>query len=181
MKNLTLLLVFINFLSYGLSIFVVFRAFSSDGFDPKFYIIKFLSPVFWFYTLWVMYTGNYDTYNLVFTSMINCFAFIVFLLASRSTKKNKFDIIFSKAAPDKVHVEGPYRWVRHPFYTSYILCYLSVVFFTQNLIVALMGLLLVITYIIAAKDEEANLLGSNFGDKYKEYKSKTGMFFPKLL
>ncbi len=181
MKIITIFSCILNFILFGMSIFYVFRKFNDDGFDIKFYLIKFISPAFWLYGSYVLVSGSYSFYKLLFLLLTNLLASIIFYLASQATKKNKFDIIFSKSAPDKLNMEGPYHWVRHPFYTSYILSYFSLCIVTLNIFLTFMGVVLISTYFIAAKEEESKFLNSEFQDKYFKYKKGTGMFFPLLF
>jgi len=75
---------------------------------------------------------------------------------------------------------GPYRWVRHPMYTTLYLHGLSTLLLTRNWLVG--GLyLLALTGIVVVrlKNEEAAMI-EKFGDEYRTYMRQTGRFFPKL-
>ncbi|TFG28610.1 isoprenylcysteine carboxylmethyltransferase family protein, partial [Candidatus Thorarchaeota archaeon] len=73
---------------------------------------------------------------------------------------------------------GPYSAIRHPSYTSYMLCFVALVLLipspvTLALLIGIPG------YYLVAKTEE-QLLISHFGDEYLSYINKTGMFLPRL-
>lgn len=75
---------------------------------------------------------------------------------------------------------GPYKWVRHPMYTTLYLHALSCLLLTANVIVG--GLYLVaLTAIVIfrLKNEEAMMI-EKFGDEYRNYITQTGRFLPKL-
>ena len=75
---------------------------------------------------------------------------------------------------------GPYRLVRHPIYTAYLLAWLAGAAATGCpwllLPVALMGTL----YYRAARQEEDAFLNSPFAPHYRDYQRGTGMFLPRL-
>jgi protein-S-isoprenylcysteine O-methyltransferase Ste14 len=74
---------------------------------------------------------------------------------------------------------GPYRWVRHPLYsTGLVLAVCLTLISGLWWLGAGMLLPLAILYRRTAK-EETNLIAT-FGDAYREYMRRTGRFFPKL-
>ncbi len=75
---------------------------------------------------------------------------------------------------------GPYRWVRHPIYTSYFALALSLFLLTTNLFIGLALLALSILLASRVEGEEALLL-ERFGDEYRAYMQRTGRFLPRLL
>jgi protein-S-isoprenylcysteine O-methyltransferase Ste14 len=75
---------------------------------------------------------------------------------------------------------GPYKWVRHPMYTTLYVHALSCFFLTTNWLVG--GFYLAaLTWIVIVrlKNEETTMI-EKFGDEYREYMSRTGRFFPKF-
>ncbi len=75
---------------------------------------------------------------------------------------------------------GPYRWVRHPIYTSYFALALSLFLLTTNWFIGLVLLALSILLASRVEGEEALLL-ERFGDEYRAYMQRTGRFLPRLL
>ncbi len=73
---------------------------------------------------------------------------------------------------------GPYRFIRHPSYTSYIICFIGIVMMIPSILTSL-SLIGIPGYYFVAKSEEC-LLIDHFGDEYQSYMKGTGMFFPKL-
>ncbi|MBC8438240.1 MAG: isoprenylcysteine carboxylmethyltransferase family protein [Deltaproteobacteria bacterium] len=70
---------------------------------------------------------------------------------------------------------GPYKFVRHPAYAGYILAILSL-FLTTGVLWLLAVLIVLPFFIYQARDEE-KIFREMFGSVYREYASKTGMFF----
>lgn len=74
---------------------------------------------------------------------------------------------------------GPFRFVRHPFYLAYVLAWLAAPVATWGPVITLFALIQIATFIVAARREERQLEGL-FGEGYRAYKARTGMFLPYL-
>ena len=79
----------------------------------------------------------------------------------------------------KLIQKGPFGIIRHPLYVSYIfiLAGLSLTLLTYWILIP--TLFVIIGIYPTAKAEE-ELLIEKFGEEYREYKKKVGMFFPKI-
>lgn len=87
---------------------------------------------------------------------------------------------FSETNPEHVTTIGPYRFVRHPFYCSYLLAYLSGVIATESAMLVTTFLLMFAIYRTAAVQEEQSFGRSSLTGEYQAYCTQTGRFFPKL-
>ena len=76
--------------------------------------------------------------------------------------------------------DGPYRWVRHPLYTSGFVFMLGVALLTAVWVIGLMLLIGFGLLTYRTKFEEANLIEA-FGDDYRNYMKQTGRYLPRLL
>jgi methanethiol S-methyltransferase len=74
--------------------------------------------------------------------------------------------------------QGLYRHIRHPQYTGFFLFLLGSIINWPTLPTLLMMLLLAWTYYRLARREEADAEAS-FGEHYREYRRRTGMFLPR--
>jgi len=74
---------------------------------------------------------------------------------------------------------GPYRWVRHPLYTTGMLAYLGVALLAENWYIAAAAVVGFIPLLLRTSDEEARLI-EKFGESYRSYMQRTGRFLPKL-
>ena len=81
-------------------------------------------------------------------------AFLLFWYSAYSIKNVKFTIVFSNDKPEQLFTDGPYHFIRNPFYTSYILSYLSAFIFSLNPINIPFIALIYFVYIKAIKQEE---------------------------
>jgi protein-S-isoprenylcysteine O-methyltransferase Ste14 len=96
------------------------------------------------------------------------------------TRHQPLALAFSQEAPKKLLRGGVYRFIRHPFYTSYILGWLAGVLATSQLWLLVSVVVMTAIYVRAAGQEEALFLHSNWAQDYTNYKSTVGMFFPKI-
>jgi len=74
---------------------------------------------------------------------------------------------------------GPYRWVRHPLYSSYFLLALGLLALSGNWLVGTSMLVYFLTVAIRTPLEEAMLV-SRLGERYVAYQGRTGRFFPRV-
>lgn len=74
---------------------------------------------------------------------------------------------------------GPYRWVRHPVYSSAYLFLFGFILLSSNWWIALVVILSFIPLALRTPIEEASLV-ERFGDEYREYIRRTGRFFPRF-
>lgn len=78
----------------------------------------------------------------------------------------------------KLVTHGPYRWVRHPLYSTGFVLVIAITLMTALWWVGL-GLIPMIAILLRTPKEEANLIAT-FGDEYREYMKRTGRFFPRF-
>jgi protein-S-isoprenylcysteine O-methyltransferase Ste14 len=82
-------------------------------------------------------------------------------------------------APRQLVTWGAYRYVRHPFYASFLLAYAGAcLLYPHPAVLALCVYSAAVLNLTAAK-EERRLAASEFGDEYRAYMAKTGRFFPR--
>ena len=74
---------------------------------------------------------------------------------------------------------GLYRYVRHPQYTGFFLFLIGSMINWPTLATLLTLPVLLVVYIRLARSEERDAI-AEFGDRYREYMTRTGRFFPKL-
>jgi len=73
-------------------------------------------------------------------------------------------------------IKGPYRWVRHPLYTSCLLMIWSCPDITLDRLIH--NIIWTVWIVIGSILEERDL-ASTFEDEYKEYQSKVPMLIPR--
>lgn len=91
----------------------------------------------------------------------------------------KLDFAFSNEVGNIV-TTGPFRIVRHPFYVSYMLAWLSSALLFNSLILWITLVYLVAFYFLSAQKEEKVILASMYSNEYKKYMKNVGMFLPRI-
>lgn len=85
-----------------------------------------------------------------------------------------------KNAPRQIVTFGPYRFVRHPFYVSFILLTFGAALVTRDMVTMAAFPLGLLTLDWTVRNEERKLLASPLGEEYGAYRARTGRFFPRL-
>jgi protein-S-isoprenylcysteine O-methyltransferase Ste14 len=106
---------------------------------------------------------------------------LLFWWSVRAYGKHPPAVAFAPAVPTALVLDGPYRYVRHPFYASYLLAWLAGCAATANPWLLLTVVWMFGFYYVAARGEEESILQSGLADVYREYRKQTGMFLPKVV
>jgi protein-S-isoprenylcysteine O-methyltransferase Ste14 len=105
----------------------------------------------------------------------------LFIVTLNYTRRQRLSEVFSSDLPNHFFKTGPYRYVRHPFYTSYLLSYTAGAWATLHPVVLLQTIAMFVLYSIAANYEESKFHQSGFRSHYAHYCQSVGRFFPKLF
>ena len=89
------------------------------------------------------------------------------------------DFAFSDKVGNIV-TKGTFRFVRHPFYSSYILVWLGSTLLFNSLILWITLGYLIAFYFLSARKEERVILQSEQSSTYKKYIKNVGMFLPRI-
>lgn len=106
---------------------------------------------------------------------------LLFWWAARSFGENKPSIAFSPGAPLDLVIDGPYRFIRHPFYSSYMMFWLAFAVHSWSILALIPALIMGRIYYRAARNEEKEIMSSHLRDVYMDYSRSAGMFFPRLI
>jgi protein-S-isoprenylcysteine O-methyltransferase Ste14 len=88
---------------------------------------------------------------------------------------------FVVSKENQVLVEtGPYRWIRHPIYTAYILNYIGGGLLSSNLILTIVPVTMFSILVAIRMGKEEEVLKETFGQKYIEYMKCTGRLVPQI-
>ena len=75
---------------------------------------------------------------------------------------------------------GPYRWIRHPLYTTGAVLLLAIGLMAANWFVLLFALLAIGSLRLAVIPLEERELVNKFGDEYRRYMARTGRLLPRV-
>ncbi len=110
--------------------------------------------------------------------IIFLFAGNILLYGSRIILKRSFRL--GGVAPrseDKLVTSGPYRWVRHPMYTSILLMSLGLTLLIQSAFILLLFIMLTAFVILLIPSEDAQLEKS-YGHRFSQYRQKVKALVP---
>jgi protein-S-isoprenylcysteine O-methyltransferase Ste14 len=102
----------------------------------------------------------------------------LFWWAIQANSPRPLSAVLSPDIPEHLMQDGPYRFIRHPFYCSYILTWTAGVVATQQLWLLSTVAVMFGIYLYAAKKEEEKFERSSLGPSYQQYQARTGRFFP---
>jgi protein-S-isoprenylcysteine O-methyltransferase Ste14 len=102
----------------------------------------------------------------------------LFWWAIRTNSPCPLSAAFSPDAPQHLVDQGPYRFIRHPFYCSYLLTWTAGVVATRSLWLLPTLVVMLVIYIRAAQIEEDKFMRSPLAALYRGYRSRTGLFLP---
>lgn len=95
----------------------------------------------------------------------------------RNLGVNLTDTVVTRQAHTLV-TQGPYRWVRHPFYDALALSVVGFALITANWFILATGAVVFLLLAVRSQTEEA-LLSARFGEPYQSYQKSTGRFLPR--
>jgi len=106
-------------------------------------------------------------------------SFLLFHATRLGSPSRCLPVAFEDASPPRLVAEGPHRFIRHPFYTSYMLYWVAVALSAPYAVTVAGAAGIIVMYIVTAALEEHRLLNSPLGSEYREYQRRTGRFFPR--
>lgn len=171
-----LLAINVTFAAFVAGVWFCFKKVHED--TLRFYAIKIV-------TVCAIASANYslirnDPWMPVTSIALSLLGLSLFMWSWFESAKSRLTLAFSNDAPMFLINEGPYRYIRHPFYSSYILGYLSMIFATPHPLQIALALAAGGLYLEAARHEERKFARSPLRGPYKAYARSAGMFFPRL-
>lgn len=98
--------------------------------------------------------------------------------ALATTRATPPTLAFTGDEPRFLLNAGPYRWMRHPFYSAYLLFWAGTAAATQDALGWAAVLILGAVYFVADRHEEGKFARSTLAAQYAAYAARTGMFLP---
>lgn len=131
--------------------------------------------------IWTLFEyAESDPVFLIFAFILYLLSGLIFWSSIASTKKNRLDFAFTENSPKIFVMHGPFKYIRHPIYLSYMLAWTAGAIGSKFYLIVFAAAISSF-YIIAAKKEEQQFLNSQYGEQYKVYKERTKMFIPFIV
>jgi protein-S-isoprenylcysteine O-methyltransferase Ste14 len=134
-------------------------------------------------TVTVWFLGLYQPIHLangIIATVVLLASISLYEWARHTIWLRRFHVGWSGFVPEELCEVGPYRYVRHPIYESYLLAFLAAAIALPH---PLTGAILagnVLLLVHGARDDERSIAASPLAGKYAAYRQRTGMFWPRL-
>lgn len=134
-----------------------------------------------FHAVAILYMNHARVYHFVAGLGLYSISLYLFSAAVTASNAHSLELFFSNRPQPKGLIDhGPYRLIRHPFYTSYMLAWVAGMVITNQPLLALTVVLNAAIYFHAARTEEQSFAGSGLSEAYHQYRNRAGMFLPRL-
>lgn len=130
--------------------------------------------------IYLMLRDRHATAALVAALAIFVASLALFLWAVKTTRLKRLRLAFDPEPPGFVAQTGPYRYIRHPFYASYVLFWLGCTVATLHPLMLIFLAAFGAINLTAAYREERVFEMSPFAAEYMNYRKTAGLLWPKL-
>jgi len=134
-------------------------------------------------TLVVWWLGAYvpiRPVNGVFAAGLLAVAIGLYEWARHTIWGRRFGYALGDHVPEALCKSGPYRFIRHPIYLSYMLAFLASAIALPHWLTAATLVSNVVLFSIAARSDERTIATSALAADYAAYRARAGMFWPRL-
>jgi protein-S-isoprenylcysteine O-methyltransferase Ste14 len=140
-------------------------------------VVVIVTTAFFLYLVW---SGAQTRWVQIVGLGFELGAASLFWWAVSASRKARLRFAFDPEYPDSLVTDGPYRYLRHPFYTSYLLFWCGWALASWSIWSILPVLFFTIVYVIAARNEERKFSLSPLASEYEAYRRKTGFLTPRF-
>jgi len=124
--------------------------------------------------LWQGLCNGFDLTPAAFGAALSVLSVALYEWARRTIVGRRFAIALAEEVPEAVCEDGPYRYLRHPFYLSYVLASLGMLVATLNLVAAAVFIFNSTVFTYMARDDERTLQASALSSDYDAYRQRVG-------
>jgi protein-S-isoprenylcysteine O-methyltransferase Ste14 len=133
-----------------------------------------------FLFLYLTWTQSAPLWAQAIGLVLQVFSWWMFWQAIKASRNARLRLAFDESGPQQLVTTGPYRYLRHPFYTSYVIFWAGWTLALFQPIALVPFAMLVVIYVTAALGEERWFGTSPMAAEYEAYRRKTGFFWPKV-
>ena len=134
---------------------------------------------FWL-AVWAGRHGAYDSMRWTAGVVVAICSIGLYESARHVVTGRGFCAALSGEVPPAICTEGPYHYIRHPVYTSYLLAFLALLIAFPGSETGFVFLANLAFFVYVATDEEGTIAHSQIAEAYASYRRGTGMFFPRV-
>ncbi|MBS0367466.1 MAG: isoprenylcysteine carboxylmethyltransferase family protein [Proteobacteria bacterium] len=175
------LLVSLALISFGIYTHAIRYLFSrAGGVAPRMKVLQLLGTISAIVQIIALAASTPTTPRFAAAMILYGGGLLVFFWARRSLAGRRFALAFSPDDPGTLVTSGIYRYVRHPFYLAYTLTWVAGVAAAPSLWTGITAGCMVAMYVYAARTEESRFKLSGAAEEYEAYRSRAGLFLPRL-
>jgi len=124
--------------------------------------------------LWKGLIAGLDLTLATYGAALSVLSLVLYEWARKTVTGLRFSVALAGDVPEAVCESGPYRYIRHPFYLSYLIASLGMLIATTHLVAVAAFLFNMILFIYMARDDERTLEASALGEQYRAYEQRVG-------
>jgi protein-S-isoprenylcysteine O-methyltransferase Ste14 len=109
-----------------------------------------------------------------------CLAAVALIAAAHPALDGSFSPTIRLRRQHRLITSGPYRFVRHPMYSAYLLRFLGAFLLSANWVIGGGGVGVMITLMTLRQAGEERRLAERFAGAWFSYRDATGAFLPRL-
>lgn len=178
-KLVTIFSVIFNFGAFIIGAFAIFERKDMD--QGRLRVVSYLILLLMIGSVAaLLISKNITTYFFAFGLIPTLLSTVLFFQCYKIVRNQKLTPVYSKDCPSFILQKGPYKYIRHPFYASYILTFLgSAIAANVWWSYSITGLIFYL-YHEASQAEEKKFAKSSLSSEYQAYRKSTGRFTPRL-
>lgn len=177
-----LLMLGVALATFASFIWAAARLFRTEG-EPRagLRVIKLTSPPAYAILLYALSRPRAAEGVSAYVGTVGFAASLALFFATLQTNRARpLTLAYDRDTPEHLNRQGPYAWVRHPFYLAYLLAFTSGWIGSGEILLALVPAFFFALYWDAASREEAKFLRSPLAGDYRAYQAQAGRFWPKF-
>lgn len=191
MEKSAFIILGLNFLYVGLLPKIFFR--ENGKFTPMWFVTAApwgIAPVLFIAMYFYVLEPFVDTASVVYTVMavtgtVLCCTSIAIISMTIGTHRVPLALWHQHHDNDKpqnIVTWGSYKYIRHPFYSAFIIAFIGAVLIVPHWSIAALGLytFLILNYTASKEEKRLSTEGNGLGAQYAKYVKHTGRFFPRL-
>jgi protein-S-isoprenylcysteine O-methyltransferase Ste14 len=154
--------------------------FASEGMPPGARLLTYVvlaCALVLFYLLWA---DTQPEWAQLVGLLLQVASLALFWAAIQASRQRQLLLAFDPGNPRSLVDVGPYRYVRHPFYVSYIILWGGWALATWSPWAIVPLAVMVGIYVYAARDEERKFGLTEMAADYAAYRKRVGFFFPRI-
>ena len=128
----------------------------------------------------LLWTNDAPVAALLVALVLEAVSLWLFFRTIAASRDGALHFAFDTENPVSLVTAGPYRYVRHPFYTSYLIFWTGLAIGTWSLWSIPVLVLMAVLYTVAARGEETKFARTGMSEEYAAYRARTGMFWPRV-